>query len=188
MGPSGSGKSTLLHLIAGLDRPDSGTLTVGAQDVSALSDRGMAELRNESIGIVFQAFHLLDHLTVVENVALPAFFGRQATSTAARHQRATEVLDRVGLGGLEDSHPDRLSGGQRQRVAIARSLYHRPALLLADEPTGNLDTVTGIEVLDLFRQLNEEDGTAFVIVTHEQRVCDHADRTVHLQDGTVRAS
>ena len=185
IGPSGSGKSTLLNLVAGLDQPDEGEVRLDGQELSRLPDRERSSLRNRLIGFVFQSFHLLDHLTVAENVALPAFFADQATTREARRRRAEEVLGRVGLKGFEGRSPALLSGGQRQRVAIARALFHQPKLLLADEPTGNLDTATGAEVLDLFGELHEEEGTSVLVVTHEPRVTDRAGRTVRLQDGAL---
>ena len=183
-GPSGSGKSTLLNLIGGLDRADAGSVTVGDQELSKLSDQALARLRNQRIGFVFQAFHLLDHLTVGENVALPAWFKASPDSPGRRRQRAEEVLDRVGIGDYLDAQPGHLSGGQRQRVAIARALYSGPSLVLADEPTGNLDTVTGAEVLDLFKDLNDE-GVAFLIVTHEADTTARAKRVVSIRDGLI---
>jgi len=185
IGPSGSGKSTLLNLVAGLDQPDSGEVFLDGRELGRLSDRERSALRNRLVGFVFQAFHLLDHLTVAENVALPAFFAQRPTAPEARRARAEEVLQRVGLKGFEDKSPALLSGGQRQRVAIARALYHKPKLLLADEPTGNLDSATGEEVLDLFHELHEEEGTAVLVVTHEPRVTDRATRTVRLLDGDL---
>ncbi len=187
IGQSGSGKSTLLNLVAGLDRPDDGRVLLAGRDLGKLSDRERSATRNRLVGFVFQSFHLLDHLTVAENVALPAFFSADGEALAGRHARALEGLARVGLEGYEDASPAALSGGQRQRVAIARALFHRPPLLLADEPTGNLDTTTGGEVLDLFADLNESEGTAVLVVTHEPRVTERAARTVRLADGEVRA-
>ncbi len=186
VGPSGSGKSTLLNLIGGLDQPDAGEVWVGGQDLGALSDLRLASLRNGSVGFVFQAFHLLEHLSVGENVALPAWFKGAPDPAARRRARALEVLDRVGIGQYLDASPAHLSGGQRQRVAIARALYSGPALVLADEPTGNLDTVTGGEVLDLFRDLNEE-GVAFLVVTHEAETTERSRRVVHIRDGEIEA-
>jgi putative ABC transport system ATP-binding protein len=183
-GPSGSGKTTLLNLIGGLDRADQGDVTVDGRDVSTLSERELARMRNEQIGFVFQAFHLLDHLTVGENVALPAWFKPTPDSPQARRDRARTVLDRVGIAEYLDADPTHLSGGQRQRVAIARALYASPVLVLADEPTGNLDTITGAGVLDLFRDLNDE-GTAFLIVTHESDTTARAKRIVNIRDGLI---
>ena len=183
-GPSGSGKSTLLNLIGGLDRADAGSVVVGDKDLSKLSDKELARLRNSEIGFVFQAFHLLDHLTVGENVALPAWFKDSPDAPDVRRARAREVLDRVGIADYLDASPSHLSGGQRQRVAIARALYSGPSLVLADEPTGNLDTVTGAEVLDLFRDLNDE-GTAFLVVTHEADTTARAKRVISIRDGHV---
>jgi putative ABC transport system ATP-binding protein len=185
VGQSGSGKSTLLNIIGGLDRPDAGTVRVDGRDLGSLDDRALARLRNERIGFVFQAFHLLDHLTCVENVALPASFGRGAV----RHgvDRALEALGRVGLAELAYRRPPELSGGQKQRVAIARALWSRPALLLCDEPTGNLDTKTGREVIEFFQELNRNDGTTLLIVTHEERVSKAAARVIRIVDGLIIA-
>ena len=187
VGPSGSGKTTILNLIAGLDRPDAGRVVFDGVDLATLSDRELSALRNRSVGFVFQAFHLLDHLSVGENVALPGYFAATPLPPDRRAARAREVLERVGLDDRADATPSELSGGQRQRVAIARALFREPALLLADEPTGNLDTETGAEVLDLFARLHAEEGTAIVVVTHERETCDRADRMVLLRDGRVEA-
>ena len=185
IGPSGSGKSTLLNLVAGLDRPDAGRVRLAGQELGRLSDRERSALRNRLVGFVFQSFHLLDHLTVAENVALPAFFASGRDATVGRDARARDVLARVGLAGYEASSPTALSGGQRQRVAIARALFHEPPLLLADEPTGNLDAATSEEVLDLFDGLHREEGMAVIVVTHEPRVTERAKRTIRLEDGEV---
>jgi putative ABC transport system ATP-binding protein len=186
-GRSGSGKSTLLQLIGGLDRRYEGSVAVAGQDLAALDDRGLAALRAARIGFVFQAFHLLDHLTVRENVRLPAFFhpARQLDLLGGAGLRAADdALARVEMSSLADVHPSALSGGQRQRVAIARALFAGPQLLLCDEPTGNLDAQTGEGVIALFRDLNVA-GMTIVIVTHEDRVAHAATRVVHLVDGRM---
>ena len=183
MGPSGSGKSTLMNLLGLLDRADSGHYRLDGQDVTDLSAAQHAEVRNRTIGFVFQSFNLLKRMTVLENVALPLLYAGQ--SRAAARKRAQEVLEQVGLATLEHRMPNQLSGGQQQRVAIARSLVNRPPLLLADEPTGNLDTKTTNEVLEVIGLLNREQGLTIVIVTHEPDVARHAKRLVKLKDGVI---
>ena len=183
MGPSGSGKSTLMNLLGLLDRADSGHYRLNGQDVTDLSAAQHAEVRTRTIGFVFQSFNLLKRMTVLENVALPLLYAGQSR-TAAR-KRAQEVLEQVGLATLGHRMPNQLSGGQQQRVAIARSLVNRPPLLLADEPTGNLDTKTTNEVLEVIGQLNREQGLTIVIVTHEPDVARHAKRLVKLKDGVI---
>ena len=183
MGPSGSGKSTLMNLLGLLDRADAGHYRLDGQDVTDLSAAQHAEVRNRTIGFVFQSFNLLKRMTVLENVALPLLYAGQ--SRAAARKRAQEVLEQVGLATLEHRMPNQLSGGQQQRVAIARSLVNRPPLLLADEPTGNLDTKTTNEVLEVIGLLNREQGLTIVIVTHEPDVARHAKRLVKLKDGVV---
>ena len=183
MGPSGSGKSTVMNLLGLLDRADSGHYRLDGQDVTDLSAAQHAEVRNRTIGFVFQSFNLLKRMTVLENVALPLLYAGQ--SRAAARKRAQEVLEQVGLATLEHRMPNQLSGGQQQRVAIARSLVNRPPLLLADEPTGNLDTKTTNEVLEVIGLLNREQGLTIVIVTHEPDVARHAKRLVKLKDGVV---
>jgi putative ABC transport system ATP-binding protein len=183
VGQSGSGKSTLLNIIGGLDRADDGAVKVAGNDLVRLHDRGLSRLRNERIGFIFQAFHLLDHLSCIENVALPALF---STAGDAGVARAQEALGRVGLRDLAYRRPTELSGGQKQRVAIARALFNRPALLLCDEPTGNLDTQTGREVISFFQELNQRDGTTLLLVTHEERVSEAAGRVVRIVDGQIR--
>jgi putative ABC transport system ATP-binding protein len=183
MGPSGSGKSTLLNLIAGLDRPTSGTVTVAGQRIDRLSETGLARFRRQRIGMIFQFFNLLEDLTVLDNVLLPAQLAglpkRQARA------RATELLATLRIEQHRDAYPDRLSGGERQRVAIARALVNRPALLLADEPTGALDTATGEEIGELLLDLNQS-GQTLVLVTHNPELAAHyASRTVHIVDGRI---
>jgi putative ABC transport system ATP-binding protein len=182
VGQSGSGKSTLLNIIGGLDQPDAGEVEVLGVDTLRASDARRAQIRNGSIGFVFQAFNLLDHLTVLGNVTLPASFSRSATDVEARGR---EALRRVGMSDLASRHPGELSGGQKQRVAIARALFNSPTLLLCDEPTGNLDSETGKGVIDFFRELNARDGVTLLIVTHERRVSSVAKRVIAMRDGML---
>ncbi|HEX6498223.1 MAG TPA: ABC transporter ATP-binding protein [Micromonosporaceae bacterium] len=183
-GPSGSGKSTLLHVLGLLERPTSGTYLLAGTDAGSLSDDQRAGLRNRSIGFVFQSFNLIPGETAVENVAAPLVYA--GVRRAERIARAERALERVGLAERRRHLPSQLSGGQRQRVAIARALVTDPALLLADEPTGNLDSQSGAEVLALLDELHA-DGLTTVVVTHERRVAEHADRTVHVIDGEISA-
>jgi putative ABC transport system ATP-binding protein len=182
MGPSGCGKSTLLHLMGALDTPTDGSVQLEGRSLGDLDDKARTELRRTRLGFVFQFFNLVPVLTVAENVALPAVVGR--TPTAMRQERLAEVLADVGLEGYEDRMPNQLSGGQQQRVAIARALFNRPALLLADEPTGNLDHAAGLDVLTLFCGLHDA-GQTVVIVTHDANVAAAAQRVVFLRDGRV---
>ncbi|MEM2002072.1 MAG: ABC transporter ATP-binding protein [Candidatus Methanomethylicaceae archaeon] len=182
MGPSGSGKSTLLHILGGLDRPTAGVLKFEGQDLLTMSDNKLAQLRNREIGFVFQQFYLLPRADALRNVALPLLY--TGISRRERQRRAQVALERVGLGNRVHHRPDQLSGGERQRVAIARALVNDPAVILADEPTGNLDTQTGQEILALFRHLHEE-GRTIIIVTHEPYVAEQAQRVVHLRDGLI---
>jgi ABC-type lipoprotein export system ATPase subunit len=183
MGPSGSGKSTLMNLLGLLDRADSGQYLLAGRDVTQLDAAQQAEVRNQTIGFVFQSFNLLKRMNVLENVALPLLYAGQSRSAA--RARAQELLDQVGLGPLSKRLPSQLSGGQQQRVAIARSLTCSPPLLLADEPTGNLDTQTAEDVLALLDALNRDQGLSIVLVTHENDVAAHAKRLVRLKDGRV---
>ncbi|MEH1167164.1 ABC transporter ATP-binding protein [Micromonospora sp. CPCC 205539] len=185
VGPSGSGKSTLMHLLGGLDRPTGGRLVIGGRDVNALSPPEMATLRNETIGFVFQAFHLLARTSAVDNVALPLVY--RGVPARQRRERAAAMLGRVGLGHRLDHRPNQMSGGEQQRVAIARALVTEPTVLLADEPTGNLDSVTGAAVLELLERLNAESGVALVMVTHDQEVAARARRRITMRDGEVVA-
>jgi putative ABC transport system ATP-binding protein len=180
MGPSGSGKSTLMNLLGCLDTPDEGTIEIDGQSVAELSDAKRARLRGTKIGFVFQQFNLMPRLTAAENVTLPMVFNDVVDTN--RRARARDLLERVGLGDRIDHKPPELSGGQRQRVAIARALANEPALILADEPTGNLDTETGEQIMSLFEELNDE-GRTILMVTHERHIAEHADRIVHLLDG-----
>jgi putative ABC transport system ATP-binding protein len=182
VGPSGSGKSTLMHLLGGLDRPSSGTLRIGGRDVAALRPDELAKVRNRTVGFVFQSFHLLARTSALDNVALPLVYrGLRGTE---RRRRAAATLERVGLGHRLRHRPSQLSGGEQQRVAIARALVSEPQVLLADEPTGNLDSTTGAEVLALLEQLNAE-GVALVIVTHDAAVAARAQRQIRVRDGLI---
>jgi putative ABC transport system ATP-binding protein len=180
MGPSGCGKSTLLHLLGGLDRASSGELSLAGRRIDQMGEKGLAELRRSAVGFVFQAFHLMDELTAQENVELPALLGGR--SPRAARQRASELLDQVGLADRAGHLPSALSGGQRQRVAIARALANEPLVVLADEPTGNLDSAATLEVLRLFESLHSA-GQTFVIVTHDERIAATADRLITMRDG-----
>jgi len=183
MGKSGSGKSTLLGIIAGLEQPDTGNVFVMGQKLAGIGDRAMAELRRRSIGIVFQGFSLIPSLTALDNVLLPTFFA--ATTSAERNRRATDLLTQVGLGARLHYRPAALSGGEQQRVAIARALMNSPSVLLADEPTGNLDQETGKAVLELLIDLGRTHGTALLIVTHDPDVAARAANVVEMKDGKV---
>ncbi|OLC19264.1 MAG: macrolide ABC transporter ATP-binding protein [Deltaproteobacteria bacterium 13_1_40CM_68_24] len=182
MGASGSGKSTFMNLIGCLDRPTRGSYLMAGRDVSRLSRDQLARVRGEQIGFVFQGFNLLARTTAVENVELPLLY--QGVGSRERHRRAAEALERVGLGDRLEHTSAQLSGGQQQRVAIARALVNRPALLLADEPTGNLDSRTSIEVMSIFQELNEQ-GLTVLLVTHESDIAEHARRVVTFKDGVV---
>ncbi len=182
MGPSGSGKSTLMNIIGCLDTPDSGSYILGGKDVSQLTDNQQAHIRNGNIGFVFQQFNLLARTPAIKQVALPLMYG--GMSRAERNKRAEEALGRVGLADRLDHKPDELSGGQQQRVAIARALVAEPNIILADEPTGALDTHTGEEILNLFEELNRQ-GITVVMITHDPEVASRAQRTIWIRDGVV---
>ena len=182
-GASGTGKSTLLHLLGGLDTPNSGEIFFDGQSVSRFSDSELTHFRNRRVGFVFQAYHLLPELTALENVCLPARVARIGTDTAVR--RAGDLLARVGLQGRLDHKPSELSGGEQQRVAIARALINQPELLLADEPTGNLDSHTGGEIIDLLKSLQPEKRMTLVIATHDSKVAASAPRVIELVDGQI---
>jgi ABC-type lipoprotein export system ATPase subunit len=184
MGPSGSGKSTLMNILGCLDRPTSGSYRLEEREVGSLEPDERARLRNQRIGFVFQSFNLLARTSALENVELPLFYQRGLTARQ-RRERAESLLSRVGLADRTDHHPGQLSGGQQQRVAIARALVNQPAILMADEPTGNLDSRTSHEVMDLFGELNRRDGLTIVLVTHEQDIARSAARAVVLRDGLV---
>lgn len=183
MGPSGSGKSTLLNLICGLDEPTSGTISIDGVEIAALDDDARTRLRREKIGMIFQTFNLLATLTATENVALPLRLN--GTAKAAAEQRAIAMLSRVGLGSRAAHKPDQLSGGERQRIAIARALIFEPPLLLADEPTGNLDSHTGEEILSLLDDLHREFNTTILMVTHNEEAAAHCTRIIRLRDGSI---
>lgn len=182
MGPSGSGKSTLMHILGCLDHPTSGELAIDNEDISRVSSNRLAELRNRKIGFVFQQFNLLPRTSALNNVELPLLYS--GVSSSERRLRAEESLERVGLGERLSHLPSQLSGGEQQRVAIARALINNPQLLMADEPTGNLDTRSGAEVLDILKDLNRK-GISLVMVTHERHVAEHGDRIIHLRDGEI---
>ncbi len=186
MGESGSGKSTLLNVIGGLDEPDAGEVEVAGLRYAGARERALARLRNVEVGFVFQAFNLIEHLTCLDNVCLPAAFSR-AKAPAEVRSRGEEALARVGLKELAGRKPGALSGGQKQRVAIARALFHRPSILLCDEPTGNLDSRTGGEVIAFFQELNEREGVTLLVVTHEQRISSAAGRIIRIRDGRIEA-
>jgi len=182
VGTSGSGKTTLLNLLGGLDRVWEGSISFAGQELASLSDSDMSALRNKTIGFVFQHFNLLDHLTCCENITLPSFFGNSVSNPDAR---AEELLRKMGLGDKLHARPTELSGGQKQRVAIARALFAKPSLILCDEPTGSLDYQTGIQILELFQDLNQSEGITIVVVTHEEHVSKMAKRRIRLEDGAI---
>jgi putative ABC transport system ATP-binding protein len=184
MGPSGSGKSTLMNIVGALDTPTTGSYFLNGKDVSNMGDNELAEVRNKEIGFVFQTFNLLPRSSALENVALPLIYA--GYSRSARIERATAVLESVGLGNRAGHRPNELSGGQRQRVAIARALVNNPSIILADEPTGNLDTKTSYEIMDLFDQLHQQ-GNTIIMVTHEEDIALYAHRIVKLRDGLVES-
>ena len=183
MGPSGSGKSTFMNIVGLLDTPTSGAYRLNGEDVAGFSTDELAHVRNRVFGFVFQGFNLLKRITAAENVALPMVYS--GTAGAERRRRAQELLDRMGLGAYGAAMPNRLSGGQQQRVAIARALANHPQLILADEPTGNLDTQTSEDIMALFTELNRETGVTILLVTHENDIARHADRLIRFKDGRV---
>ena len=183
MGASGSGKSTFMNILGCLDRPSQGRYFLEGTDVSGLTKDDLAQIRNKKIGFVFQSFNLLNRTTALENVELPLFYSN--TSSRARHQKAMEALTGVGLNGREHHLPSQLSGGQQQRVAVARALVNRPSLILADEPTGNLDTRTSLEIMDIFQKLNQQSQITIILVTHEQEIARYAGRQVIFRDGKI---
>ena len=182
MGPSGSGKSTFMNILGCLDKPSHGEYTLDGNKVSQLEDAALAKVRNQTIGFVFQGFNLLARSSLLDNVALPLVYA--GVSKPERHSRAKKLLEKVGLGQYLNSRPNQISGGQQQRVAIARALVNQPRLILADEPTGNLDSITSEEIMGLFQELNQ-DGITIVLVTHELDIAEHASRQVRFLDGRV---
>ena len=184
MGPSGSGKSTLMNLLGCLDTPTSGYYELNGVDVSSMSDDALAEIRNKEIGFVFQTFNLLPRTTALDNVALPMVYAGAPKSK--RHKRASEVLADVGLSDRMDHKPNQLSGGQRQRVAIGRALVNKPSIILADEPTGNLDSKTSLEIMQLFDDIHQA-GNTVILVTHEEDIAAHAQRIIRLRDGIIES-
>ncbi|WP_296148876.1 ABC transporter ATP-binding protein [uncultured Flavobacterium sp.] len=184
MGPSGSGKSTLMNLLGCLDTPTSGQYILNGNDVSQMTDDSLAEIRNKEIGFVFQTFNLLPRTTALNNVALPMIYA--GYSKSERTARAIEVLKQVGLGDRMDHEPNQLSGGQRQRVAVARALVNKPSIILADEPTGNLDSKTSVEIMNLFNEIHAN-GNTVILVTHEEDIAAYAHRIIRLRDGLVES-
>jgi len=186
-GPSGSGKSTFMHILGCLDRPTSGRYFLDGKDVSRLSKNDLARIRNHQIGFVFQGFNLLARTSALENVELPLLYNGKSIRGSIRHKRAIDALAAVGLSDRAHHHPNQLSGGQQQRVAIARALINEPSILLADEPTGNLDTRTSIEVMDIFQKLNTERKITVLLITHEQDIAEYAARGIAFRDGKIRS-
>ncbi|HKK11420.1 MAG TPA: ABC transporter ATP-binding protein [Flavobacteriaceae bacterium] len=184
MGPSGSGKSTLMNLLGCLDTPTAGSYILNGKDVSQMSDDELADIRNKEIGFVFQTFNLLPRTTALDNVALPMVYA--GASKKDRTERAKEVLMDVGLADRMDHRPNQLSGGQRQRVAVGRALVNKPSIILADEPTGNLDSKTGVEIMNLFEDIHKA-GNTIIVVTHEEEIASHADRIIRLRDGMIES-
>lgn len=181
MGPSGSGKSTLLNIMGLLDAPSSGRVTINDKAITSYEDRKLARIRNQEIGFIFQTFHLISDLTVVDNVEIPLIYRR--ISSTERRERALKALDKVGLSSRVDHYPTQLSGGQQQRVAIARAIVGEPKLLLADEPTGNLDSQMGDEIMEILHTLNREHNTTIIMVTHDPRMSERTEHTVRIFDG-----
>ncbi|MEK7597829.1 MAG: ABC transporter ATP-binding protein [Patescibacteria group bacterium] len=184
IGPSGSGKSTLMHLIGLLDKPSQGEIIIQGRRISGLNDDQISSLRNEFIGFVFQQFNLIPKLTVLENILLPSFYTRKKLEYDPK-EKAMELIKRFGLLGKENSYPNKISGGQQQRVSILRALIMEPKMILADEPTGNLDSKTGTEIMELLKTLNEEEKITIAIVTHEADIAKYGKRTIHVKDGRV---
>jgi putative ABC transport system ATP-binding protein len=185
VGPSGSGKSTFMHILGCLDRPTSGAYWLADRDVSGLNDDQLSAIRNRQIGFVFQGFNLLARTSAVENVELPLLYGPDRVSASERRRRALAALETVGLGDRAEHHPNQLSGGQQQRVAIARALLNSPSILFADEPTGNLDSRTSVEVMDIFQRLKKDRGITIVLITHEQQVAEYGSRIITFKDGHI---
>ena len=187
VGPSGSGKSTFMHILGCLDRPTSGSYFLEDRDVSHLNDDELSAIRNRQIGFVFQGFNLLARTSALENVELPLLYGKERVSAGERRRRARVALEAVGLADRAEHHPNQLSGGQQQRVAIARALLNNPSILFADEPTGNLDSRTSVEVMDIFQRLKQDRGITIVLITHELDIAEYGTRTVSFRDGQVVA-
>lgn len=183
MGPSGSGKSTLMHILGCLDKATSGYYSLNSQDISKASEKELAQIRNKDVGFVFQQFNLLGRTTVLHNVEMPLIYS--GMSKKERIERSKDLLNKVGLGHRMDHYPNEISGGQKQRVAVARALANNPSLILADEPTGNLDTKTGEEIMDLLQKLNDQ-GHTIILVTHEDNIAAYAERTIKLVDGRIK--
>ena len=184
MGPSGSGKSTLMHLIGLLDKPTKGEILIEGKNVVNLDDDKLSTLRNEFVGFVFQQFNLIPKLTVLENILLPTIYARKKINYDPK-KKALDLIKKFGLGGKENSYPNKISGGQQQRVAILRALIMEPKLILADEPTGNLDSKTGIEIMNLLKSLNEKEGITIVVVTHEADIAAYGKRMIRIRDGEI---
>lgn len=184
-GPSGSGKSTMMHILGCLDRPTRGSYELDGQEVASMTPEELANTRNRRIGFVFQGFNLLPRTSALENVEVPLLYSRSRPNTAERHRRGLAVLDALGLKERADHHPSQLSGGQQQRVAIARALVNEPSLILADEPTGNLDSATGVEVMNTLQKLREERGITIVLITHEAEIAAYGTRVICIRDGVI---
>jgi putative ABC transport system ATP-binding protein len=185
VGPSGSGKSTFMHILGCLDRPTSGSYFLEDRDVSHLNDDELSAIRNRQIGFVFQGFNLLARTSALENVELPLLYGKERISAGERRRRARVALEAVGLADRAEHHPNQLSGGQQQRVAIARALLNNPSILFADEPTGNLDSRTSVEVMDIFQRLKQDRGITIVLITHEPQVAEYGSRIITFKDGQI---
>jgi len=185
VGPSGSGKSTFMHILGCLDRPTSGSYFLEDRDVSHLNDDELSAIRNRQIGFVFQGFNLLARTSALENVELPLLYGKERVSAGERRRRARVALEAVGLADRAEHHPNQLSGGQQQRVAIARALLNNPSILFADEPTGNLDSRTSVEVMDIFQRLKQDRGITIVLITHEPQVAEYGSRIIAFKDGQI---
>jgi putative ABC transport system ATP-binding protein len=184
IGPSGSGKSTLMHIIGLLDQPSKGSITIEGDEISKLTDNQLSSLRNEFVGFVFQQFNLINKLTIIENILIPAVYTRKKLDYDPK-EKAIKLLERFGLADKKNSYPNKISGGQQQRIAIARALIMNPKLILADEPTGNLDTKTGEDILDLLHNLHKKDGITVVIVTHDPRIAKKTERKIEIIDGKI---